>query len=88
MAISELEMKKEKLILSKVSDLINKNIKELSKIVKINEEELIEFKKLMWADSSSFDNAEIESVRSITSVEEQKAIGLNLQKQIMNLKWK
>ena len=60
MAISELELKKEKLILSKVNDLVNKNLQELSKIVKINEEELIEFKKLMWQDSNFFDNAEIE----------------------------
>ena len=72
MAISELELKKEKLILSKVSNLVDKNLEELSKIVKINEEELIEFKKLMWQDSNFFDNAEIEQVRTITSLEEEK----------------
>ena len=74
MAISELELKKEKIILNKVSELINNNIEELSKEVKANEENLIEFKKLMWQDSNSFDNAEIESVRSITSQEEQRKL--------------
>ena len=78
MAISELELKKEKIILNKVSELINNNIEELSKEVKANEENLIEFKKLMWQDSTSFDNAEIESVRSITSQEEQR----NLEKEL------
>ena len=74
MTISEIELKKEKLILKKVTELLNKNLNELSKVVKINEEELIEFKKLMWQDSNSFDNAEIESVKAITSLEEQKAL--------------
>jgi len=74
MAISDIELKKEKLILSKVNNLVNKNLTELSKIVKVNEEELIEFKKLMWQDSNFFDNAEIEQVRTITSVEEEKAL--------------
>ena len=69
MAISELELKKEKIILNKVSELINNNIEELSKEVKANEENLIEFKKLMWQDSTSFDNAEIEdNVYSFPSI--------------------
>ena len=74
MAINDIELKKEKLILSKVTDLVNKNIDELSKVVKVNEEELIEFKKLMWQDSNSFDNADIVTARDITSKEESKNI--------------
>ena len=73
MAISEEEFKKEKLILKKTHNLIDKNINELSKEIKVIEDDQLEFKKLSWSESSSFDNAEIATFKEESSMEESKA---------------
>ena len=72
MAISEEEFTKEKIILKKTHNLINKNIEELSKEIKNIEDDQLEFKKLSWSESSSFDNADIASFKEETSIEEAK----------------
>ena len=72
MAISELEIKKEKKILSKVNDLLENTLNDLSKDVKTSEDDLVEFKKMMWADASSFDDGEAQQVMAATAVEAEK----------------
>jgi len=72
-AISEEEFLKEKKILRKVEKLLNQRLEELGTDVKNEAEELIEFKKMMWENESSFDDAEIAQVRSATGIEEDKA---------------
>ena len=73
MAITEEEYSKEKKILRKTHNLINKNIDELSKEIKNIEDEELEFKKLSWKESSSFDNADLASFKEETSMEESKS---------------
>ena len=73
MAITEEEFSKEKLILRKTNNLIKKNIDELSKEIQIIEDDQLEFKKLSWKESSSFDNADIASFKEETSMEEAKS---------------
>ena len=55
MAITNEEYKKETKILKLISNLLNKNLEDLEKEVKVKEEDLVDFKKMMWQDSSSFD---------------------------------
>lgn len=74
MAITKQEYQKEKLILKKVSKLLNNTLDELQKEVNIKEENLIEFKKLMWQDSSSFDEGEILQTKMATNDEESKLL--------------
>ena len=78
MAISEIEFKKEKKIFSKVQALLNDTINTLGQGVFQEEEELVEFKKMMWSDSHSFDEGEIQQVMAATRLEADKV----LQKQI------
>jgi len=72
MAITENELKKEKTILKKVNLLLDKTINELGKDVYQGEEDLIEFKKMMWENANSFDSGEEQQVMLQTSKEENR----------------
>ncbi len=72
MAISDKEIEKEKRILAKVSKLLNDHIDKLTKEVHISTEELVEFKKLVWSDSSAFDSGDIIQAKSSTEEEANK----------------
>jgi len=73
MAISEEEVKKEKKILSKVNMLLEKTLNELGKDVINDEENLKEFKKMMWENANDFDDAEAQQVMYATAQEAEKA---------------
>ena len=72
MAISEVELKKEEKILDKVVKLFDDTYNNLASDVKVGEEDLIEFKKMMWSDSNSFDEGEITQVKAATALEADK----------------
>ena len=74
MAIEEKELHKEKLILKKVSKLLNNTLDSLKEEVKISEEDLIEFKKLAWDGSSSFDSGDIAQAKNMTNEEENRLL--------------
>ena len=74
MAIEEKELHKEKLILKKVSKLLNNTLENLKEEVKISEEDLIEFKKLAWDGSSSFDSGDIAQAKNMTNEEENRLL--------------
>ena len=72
MAISDVEFKKEEKILNKVNTLLDETYNSLADDVKVGEEDLIEFKKMMWSDSNSFDEGEITQVKAATALEADK----------------
>ncbi len=72
MAISEIEYEKEKKILRKVKSLLNDTINSLGKEVTVGEDDLLEFKKMMWENANSFDNEEMLQVMNTTSLETNK----------------
>ena len=72
MAISEVEIKKEKKILNKVNKLLDDTLNDLGLDVKTSEDDLIEFKKMMWADANSFDDGEAQQVMAATAAEAEK----------------
>ena len=74
MAISEIELKKEKLILKKVKKLLGETIDSLGVDVSHGEENLLEFKKMMWEDVNGFDEGEMKQVMLYTSDEANKAL--------------
>lgn len=74
MAINEVELKKEKTILTKVGNLLNETLNSLGFDVNKEETDLIEFKKMMWENASSFDDAEESQVMQATNEEENKAL--------------
>lgn len=74
MAISDAEFVKEKKILKMVGGLLNKTIDDLGVEVVQDAEDLVEFKKMMWENENSFDDAEIQQVRNATNQEEEKAL--------------
>lgn len=74
MAISDAEFVKEKKILKMVGGLLNKTIDDLGAEVVQDAEDLVEFKKMMWENENSFDDAEIQQVRNATNQEEEKAL--------------
>lgn len=74
MGISTIEFKKEEKILAKVSELLNETIDEVGKDVYHDEDNLVEFKKMMWQDASSFDQAEFGQVMAATSQEAEKVL--------------
>lgn len=74
MAISDAEFVKEKKILKMVGGLLNKTIYDLGVEVVQDAEDLVEFKKMMWENENSFDDAEIQQVRNATNQEEEKAL--------------
>lgn len=74
MAITEVEFKKEEKILKKVQVLLEETILSLKKDVHQEEENLVEFKKMMWENSNSFDDGEFQQVMAATSQEAEKAL--------------
>ena len=72
MAISKEEYIKEEKILERVNKLLKTTLDNLSKDIKVGEEDLIEFKKMVWADSNSFDEGEITQVKAATALEADK----------------
>lgn len=74
MTILEDELHKEKLILKKVSNLVENTIDDLKKEVRVSEDALTEFKKVVWADSSSFDEGDIAQAKNITDIEANKTL--------------
>ena len=74
MAITEEEYKKEEKILSKVRKLLQETLEDLGGDVFQDEEDLTEFKKMMWSDASSFDDGEAQQVMAATSQEAQKML--------------
>ncbi len=74
MAISEVEFQKEKKILKKVQSLLGDTLSSLGDDVYADEENLLEFKKMMWENSTSFDEAEMQQVMAATSLEAEKAL--------------
>ena len=73
MAISEVEFKKEKKILSKVHKLLGDTLEELGDCVIQDEDNLKEFKKMMWENANDFDDAEAQQVMYATALEADKA---------------
>lgn len=73
MAISEVEYKKEKRILSKVHKLLGNRLEELGKDVIKDEDNLKEFKKMMWENANDFDDGEAQQVMYATALEADKA---------------
>lgn len=74
MAISEVEFQKEKKILKKVQTLLGDTLSSLGTDVYEDEENLLEFKKMMWENSTSFDEAEMQQVMAATSHEAERAL--------------
>ena len=74
MAISEVEFQKEKKILKKVQSLLGNTLSSLGDDVYQDEEKLLEFKKMMWENSTSFDEAEMQQVMAATSLEAEKVL--------------
>jgi len=72
MAIEKKELHKEKLILNKVFKLLDSTLEDLKKDVKVSSEDLVEFKKLAWSSSSSFDSGDIVQAKMMTNEEENK----------------
>ena len=70
MEITQEEISKEKKILNKTHNLVEKRIDELSNIINIEIEDIKEFKKLSWKESSSYDNAEKATISEISSTME------------------
>ena len=69
MAISERDHKIEEKILQKVLLLLNDTLSSLGKDVITDEENLVEFKKMMWENANSFDEGEMQQVMNATSRE-------------------
>ena len=74
MAISEQEFKAEEKILKKVQKLLGDTLSSLGEDVYQDEENLKEFKKMMWEDSTSFDEAEMQQVMAATAHEAERAL--------------
>lgn len=74
MAISEVEFQKEKKILKKVQKLLGDTLDSLGGDVYDDEENLKEFKKMMWENVNSFDDAEFHQVMAATSQEAEKTL--------------
>ena len=74
MAIQEEEFLKERKILKKVGKLLDKRLEEYGKGVVEGEDDLLEFKKMMWENSSSFDLGESSQVMVSTELEENKLL--------------
>ena len=74
MAISEVEFQKEKKILKKVQKLLGDTLSSLGDEVYEDEENLLEFKKMMWEDVNSFDLAEAKQVMAATAGEAEKVL--------------
>lgn len=67
------EIQKEEKILKKVQKFLDDTLADLDQEV-YDEEDLIEFKKMMWEDSNSFDDAEMSRVMTTTTQEAKKTL--------------
>ena len=74
MALSEVEVQKEKKILKKVQKLLDDTLDDLGEQVFDDEEGLQEFKKMMWEDAASFDEGEMQQVMAATAQEAEKVL--------------
>ena len=74
MAISAVEFQKEKKILNKVQQLLGETLESLGQDVFQDEEDLVEFKKMMWENANSFDEGEMQQVMAATSLEADKVL--------------
>ncbi len=74
MAISDTEFQKEKKILKKVQKLLGDTLSFLGEDVFQEEDDLVEFKKMMWENSSSFDEGEMVQVMAATELEAEKVL--------------
>ena len=74
MAIEGKELEKEKLILKKVTKLLNQDIDELKQDVKLGEDDLLEFKKLTWSDVSMYNDGDVIQAKELTANEEYRAL--------------
>lgn len=74
MAIEGKELEKEKLILKKVTKLLNEYINELKKEVKLGEDSLLEFKKLTWSDVSMYNDGDVIQAKELTAAEEYRSL--------------
>lgn len=74
MGISKEEYVKEERILSKVQELLVNTLNELGKDVYQDEEDFTEFKKMMWENSSSFDEGEMQQVMAATNQEAERVL--------------
>ena len=70
MEITQEEISKEKKILSKTHNLVQKRINELSNTINIELEGIKEFKKLSWKDINPYENADVARIREISSTME------------------
>ena len=70
MAIEGKELEKEKLILKKVTKLLNQDIDELKQDVKLGEDDLLEFKKLTWSDVSMYNDGDVIQAKELTAKKE------------------
>ncbi len=73
MAISEEEFQKEKKILRQVNKLLGNTLTEMGEDIIQDEDNLVEFKKMMWENASSFDAAEEQQAMYATALEAEKA---------------
>ena len=73
MPITKEEFQKEEKILKKVTKLLTNTLETLGEGVIQDESNLKEFKKMMWEDASSFDDAERVQVMYATAQEAEKA---------------
>ena len=73
MAITEEEIQKEKKILRKINKLLGDTLSELGEDVIQSEDNLVEFKKMMWENANSFDAGEEQQVMYATALEADKA---------------
>ncbi|MBR1937054.1 MAG: AAA family ATPase [Bacilli bacterium] len=72
MSIGDVEFLKEQKILNKVNKLLTNTLDSLGVDVNKGEEDLVEFKKMMWENASSFDDGESMQVMAATSLEADK----------------
>ena len=68
MAISEVEFAKEEKILKKVKKLLGETLDSLGEDVLYDEENLVEFKKMMWENANSFDEGDFEATVQTTGL--------------------
>ena len=69
MAITKEEYEKEEKILTKVRKLLGETLEDLGGDVFQDEEDLTEFKKMLWENASSFDKGEMSQVMAASSQE-------------------
>lgn len=74
MAIGAEEFKKEEKILKKVQKLLETTLSDLGQDVYDDSEKLVEFKKMMWENFSSFDEGEMAQVMAATEQEAEKTL--------------